>query len=163
MAKGRLSISLYNFWGALGVILGHILLVLGGIFLVIFLMRYLLSVFLFVNDEESKPGALVRKSVRYMKGRCADAFVFGLSFLGWGLLSLLVLPILYVAPYLFMSFTLYAVYLIELNLRKEEAEKNYTREFENEPDSGAVPDEGVPVPPAPPPDGFEPTQDFRLS
>ena len=46
-------------------------------------------------------------------GRLSKLAQFQLSFLGWYLLCLLVLPLLYVAPYTGASMAIYARYLIE--------------------------------------------------
>ncbi len=52
-------------------------------------------------------------SKKATKGLCAVIMNFKLSFLGWGVLSLLILPILWTAPYYLTANTIYAKYLME--------------------------------------------------
>ncbi len=52
-------------------------------------------------------------SVKTTKGLCTNIIAFKFSFLGWGILSLLVLPLLWTLPYYLLSKAIYAKYLME--------------------------------------------------
>ena len=47
------------------------------------------------------------------KGLCTDIISFKISFIGWGILSFLILPFLWSAPYYALSNAIYAKYLME--------------------------------------------------
>lgn len=88
------------------VVLSIIALIAGIIFAVAMVYRYSLA-FYFLLDHPADMGVLecIRQSKRAMKGRRWSLFVLQLSFLGWGLLSLLTLGILglWVSPYMAAS------------------------------------------------------------
>ena len=52
-------------------------------------------------------------SAKAAKGLCTDIISFKISFIGWGILSFLILPFLWSAPYYALSNAIYAKYLME--------------------------------------------------
>lgn len=119
--------DLYRLGGILLLILGGLLAVLSQIFIMIFTKRYFLSAYLIVEDNSISVHKAIKTSVRYTKGSRFEIFVFHLSFLPWMVLSIFLLPLLYVAPYYGSANALYAKYLIErgkLNENEQRAVKN---------------------------------------
>ena len=73
--------------------------------------------FVLVVDENLKPRDAINKSKLMMKGNKWNYFVFELSFMGWNILAILTLGILYIwlYPYMLVSNMLYYEKLKELN------------------------------------------------
>lgn len=115
--------------GAMGLTVSVILLVLSVALYAIFMNRYTLSFYLFFEQPEEKITALVRKSIRYSKGYRASMLGFNLSFIGWFLLCVLVIPAFYVIPYYMAASTMYCYYIIERRVREATEQ---TREFDLE-------------------------------
>ena len=85
-------------------------------FLLIRLQRYFLAQY-YLLDQETSVRKAIRASIHASKGICDEIFAFKLSFLPWGIASILVLPLLYVSPYYSMSSLLYARFLMEQDKR----------------------------------------------
>ncbi len=82
------------------------------------IQRYFLVDYLFVSEAEMGLHAMIKKSVRIMKkNRVQTAALYG-SFLPWILLSVLVVPLLFVLPYLFSSAAINARVLLERDARE---------------------------------------------
>ncbi len=98
----------------LGIYLGGMVLTAVGIFFtMIYKKRFFLAPYLVVSNPDITIGKAIKVSIVATKGRQCSLLLFDLSFIGWFLLSMLVLPLLYVRPYLGVSRGLYARYLIE--------------------------------------------------
>lgn len=98
----------------LGIFLGGVVLMaVGLLFSLIYQKRYFVAPYLVVSHLEITIGKALKTSVAATKGRQCSLVLFDLSFIGWYLLSLLVLPLLFVRPYLGVARGLYARYLIE--------------------------------------------------
>ena len=83
------------------------------------IQRYFLVDYLFVSEAEMGLHAMIKKSVRIMKkSRVQTAVLYG-SFLPWILLSVLVVPLLFVLPYLFSSTAINARVLLERDAREQ--------------------------------------------
>lgn len=65
----------------------------------IFNMRYFLAAYLLVSDPSLSVGKTIRHSTKLMKGYKAEAFWFVMSFLGWFLLCIFIIPVIYVYPF----------------------------------------------------------------
>ncbi len=91
-----------------------ILLGISLLFAAIWTMRYALAPFVLLC-EPSDCGVLqaISYSVRATRGRLTEIFLFELSFLGWHLLDILVLPMLYCVPYMSTARGLFARFLIQ--------------------------------------------------
>ena len=85
-------------------------------FLLIRLQRYFLAQY-YLLDQETSVRKAIRASIHASRGICDEIFAFKLSFLPWGIASILVLPLLYVSPYYSMSSLLYARFLMEQDKR----------------------------------------------
>lgn len=103
---------------SLGLMLvGVLLLVLLGAFLLIWLMRYYLAEYALINDGDLTAREAIRQSVRLSRGRLTELLVLELSLLGWRILDFLIVPRLFTLPYRCTVKGLYAHYLIEVAKR----------------------------------------------
>lgn len=84
----------------------------------IVICRYFLAPYLLSIDESLTANQAIKKSIAYTKGFRMDIFLFYLSFFGWFLLSVFVLPLLYVLPYFETSTAMLARYIVEYNQRR---------------------------------------------
>lgn len=88
-------------------------LMLGGIFLYVYIIsRYILANFLLVEDNSRKIGNVVRDSIKYTKTYRWELTKFVLSFAGWFISCIAILPALYVIPYFSSSITVYSKHII---------------------------------------------------
>ena len=84
--------------------LGFALFVIPGI--IIGLMLYFVF-YIFVDNPELSWSDCLKKSCEMTKGYKGDLFGFALSFIGWILLCCFVIPVIWVAPYITTSMTIY--------------------------------------------------------
>ena len=71
---------------------------------VMHLIRYYLSAFLLVSNEDMKPGECIKRGEeigKHTKGGFANCI---LSYTGWILLTVFMIPLIFTAPYLIMSY-----------------------------------------------------------
>ncbi len=94
-------------------------------------LRYFLAPYLLAEHPEQKASQCIKSGVRLVKGHKAELFGFMLSFIGWMLLCIFIIPIFYVMPYMQSSYAVYARYLIQLG---EEAGSDNTKEYLYKPD-----------------------------
>jgi len=82
------------------------LLIIPGI---IAAFSYVMVNFVLLDDEDLSPMEVIKRSKQLMNGYKLDYFVFALSFMGWILLSVFTLGILFIwtLPYIEISFVLY--------------------------------------------------------
>lgn len=88
------------------VFLWSILLIIPGI---IAALGYSMIFYLYADNQDDSPMEYLSKSKEMMNGYKWDYFVFGLSFIGWILLSVITLGIalIYVVPYVSIAQTIY--------------------------------------------------------
>ncbi len=112
--------------------------------LVIFLQRYYLVYYLLADRPQTPVLRIVSTSVKMMKGHKWEAFSLKLSFLGWQMLSILVLPMLYVMPFYYASMAIYARYVIESFQRFQMGDIPFQPGEETEPEfeTGPLEDDG---------------------
>jgi hypothetical protein len=103
--------------------LGNVLELFGGTLSVILLLRYVSAPILLINNEKLSPQEALNFSVIISKFANGRTLSFLLSFSGWLIISILILPLLYAIPFFFVSYSIYCKYLME----------NYNRivDFEN--------------------------------
>ena len=114
-------------FGTIGVVLSVILLVLAAIFYLIFISRYTLAVYIFWENPEQKISQVLKSSVQFSHGYRSSLLLFELTFVPWFLLSVAIIPLLFVYPYYCAGMALYARYLIERSQRIQVVEP--TQEF----------------------------------
>lgn len=129
--KRQLGGNLPNAVFAVVVILMVIWAVLLVILSIMISLRYFLAPYLLAEHPEQKAGQCIKNGVHLVKGHKAELFGFMLSFFGWALLCVLIVPIFYVLPYMHSSYAVYARYLIQLG---EEAGSDNTKEYLYKPD-----------------------------
>lgn len=85
---------------------GFILFVIPG---VILSFGYAMVNYIICDEEKNSVGAweVLKKSWNMMNGYKMDYFVLVLSFFGWILLCFLIIPLIYVVPYMEVTVTLY--------------------------------------------------------
>ncbi len=125
--------------GFLLLTLACVLSILAGLFFSIFSKRYLLAPYLIVDNPSISVRQAFRTSIRYTRGYKNELFLFDLSFLPWALLSVLLLPLLYVVPYYNASLALYAKYLVEKG-KLNEPEDETLRFDPRDPVTGEIPE-----------------------
>lgn len=101
-----------SFAGSLALVLSGALFLLFAVFWLIHIQKYFLAKY-YLLDGQTTVGKAIRSSVHATRGIRDEIFLFQLSFLGWGLCSLFILPLLYVSAYYSMSAMLYARFLME--------------------------------------------------
>ena len=86
------------------VMLGIIALIIPGIILS---FAYAMTFYIFVDNPELGAKEYLDKSKEMMNGYKFNYFCFGLSFIGWILLCVLIVPMIWVVPYVTAAQTLY--------------------------------------------------------
>ena len=84
--------------------LGYIALLIPGIILT---FAYSMTFYIFADHPDLSLMDYLRKSREMMKGYKFNYFAFSLSFIGWILLCFLIIPIIWVVPYIETSMTIY--------------------------------------------------------
>ena len=86
------------------IILGAIAFIIPGIILSI---AYTMSFYIFADNREIGAKECLDKSKEMMNGYKLNYFAFGLSFIGWIILCVLIVPMIWVIPYVTTAQTLY--------------------------------------------------------
>lgn len=121
------------FMGPVLAFVGVIIFALACFFCVVFLGRYFLAPYYIFEDESLTVKDAVKLSIKHTEGNLFDIVWFGLSFWGWMILSIMVLPVaFYSVPYIQASTAMYAKYLIETGKRND-ALINQQNEYANNP------------------------------
>ena len=84
--------------------LGFICLIIPGIIVALMLSQVS---YIIVDEDNLDTMAILKKSADMMNGHKGEYFVLGLSFIGWILLCMFIIPIIYVIPYTTITFALY--------------------------------------------------------
>jgi uncharacterized membrane protein len=92
-----------------------ILALLGGLFLIFFMTRYMLCTAVISENQSLSVRASAKMSVKMMKNEKSGAFCFILSLFPYIFLSLLIIPAFYFLPKSVSSLCLYQKYIIEKN------------------------------------------------
>lgn len=106
--------SLDRIMAIMGLAIGVCLVALGLITGFIFTRRYQLAPYLIADNDSLTAGQALQLSVRATKGFKTGFAWFQFSFVGWVLLSVLMLPLFYTVPYFWGSNALYARTLMEV-------------------------------------------------
>ncbi len=75
------------------------LLIIGISFLYMTLKRYAMCTYIILKDKMKNPLKVIEKSLDAMEGKSVRYGIYCLSFMGWIMLCLLIVPSFYVAPY----------------------------------------------------------------
>lgn len=107
---------------------GWILLTLSLFFYFIFIQRYFLAFYLLAEKPNISARKAVSQSAKIMHGHCWELFSLCLSFFWWGLLSFMIVPLLYAVPYYCAAVSIYARYLIERSSRMQQTSQRWHEE-----------------------------------
>lgn len=106
------------YWASSVWALGNTLTFFGVIMSFILLLRYFAAPILMINDPSITPHEALDLSVIITKNANGKTFSFVLSFFGWGILSLLYLPVIFTLPYFLASYSVFCRFLINHYNRK---------------------------------------------
>lgn len=110
-------------------LLGGFLLTLGAALLYIFIIsRYIPAVYLFTENKDLKSAEAIKISVKYSKPYRWEYTKFVLSYIGWFITCIFLLPLLYVIPYFFSSLTVFTKSIIYTERGKVKADE--TKSFD---------------------------------
>ena len=82
------------------------------IILIAIMLKYYLAPFLFVADEDMDVMEAIHKSTVLTRATAVDFLILVLSFLGWILLSVLVMPLIFTLPYMVMSYVVHSRFAV---------------------------------------------------
>lgn len=77
-----------------------ILFIIGAFFFYITLKRYTMCSFVILTDKEKNPLNVIVKSINFMENHSVKYAVYCLSYSGWLLSCIFIVPIVYVLPYI---------------------------------------------------------------
>lgn len=107
-----LNIVIVSFLTSIFITLGTICLLIPAIIVSLGLS---LCNYIMVDNPELKYMDVLKKSWSMMKGHKMNLFIFMLSFIGWFLLCILIVPIFYVVPYFIIAEAVYYEEIKRLN------------------------------------------------
>ncbi|MBQ8739945.1 MAG: DUF975 family protein [Clostridia bacterium] len=96
-----------NLWA-----LNSFIVVIASFALVFVMLKYYLSPFIFVANDDIDPAEAVNMSTIISKRTGGDFFGLALSFAGWILLSMLVAPLIFTLPYFATSYSVHCRFAI---------------------------------------------------
>ena len=99
------------------------LLVIGVIFLYVTLKRYSMCSSVVLTEDEKNPIKIIEKSISIMEGHSIEYSFYCLSFAGWILSCILIIPAFYVLPYIAMGKWCFKNSLGVKKILKKEKEK----------------------------------------
>lgn len=100
------------YWASSIWALGNVLTAFGTVLSAILLLRYFAAPILVINNPSITPQEALHLSVILSKNANGRTLGFILSFIGWGLLSLLAVPLLFTLPYFLGCYCVYCRFLI---------------------------------------------------
>lgn len=124
--------TLYYYWNSgefsqnialILVISAGILFFIGSFFLFVTLKRYSMCYAIAFETEETDSLAILEKSIEIMNGKCLNFAFYNVSFWGWALSCILVLPVLYVLPYKQMAKYSYYNFATRKKVQEEAPQK----------------------------------------
>ena len=106
------------YWASSVWALGNALTILGVFLSFILLLRYFAAPILMINDPSITPHEALDLSMVITKNANGKTFSFVVSFVGWILLSLFYIPIIFTLPYFLVSYAVYCRFLINYYNRR---------------------------------------------
>ena len=104
LKKNILTIILVSILEGLFIAVGFVLLIIPGIVIALGLS---LSSYVLIDNQDLSFMDVIKKTWEMMKGHKIEYFLFGLSFVGWILLCVFIIPLIYVAPYITLAEAVY--------------------------------------------------------
>ncbi len=99
-------------------LLGYLMGIGAAVAMIPAVLRYYMAGYILVNDNEISPTGAIKKSVKMTKGTKGSYFILLLSFIGWWLLCIFVLPVMYVLPYIEAARAHYAHFVMQQYAKK---------------------------------------------
>jgi hypothetical protein len=99
------------------------LFVTGSVFLFVTLKRYAFTTYVIFTEKERNPLKIITRSMEIMENRSVQYSLYCLSFLGWVLSCILIVPLIYAVPYINLSKWSYIDFLEKKNEKVVESEK----------------------------------------
>lgn len=112
---------------SLGTVFSCALFLLAMVLYLALMGKYTLAPYLLCEEDTLPVGKAIRQSAKETKGFRFRLLGFQLTFIGWALLCVFVVPVLAVVPYIYAATTIYARYILE---RQRAAPPEPTREFD---------------------------------
>ncbi len=100
-----------------------ILFFIGSIFLFVTLKRYSFTTYVIFTEKERNPLKVITRSIEIMEHRSVQYSFYCLSFLGWVLSCIFVIPLVYAIPYINLSKWCYIKFIEKKNDKVVENEK----------------------------------------
>ncbi len=107
-------------------VISSILYFLGGIVSLFFIIRFYVSLFLFVADDDMDALEAIHLSTVISKDSLWELFVLVLSFIGWFIIGIFVFPLFYVIPYFATSFMVHCRFVVAGYNKRIEIIKKYS-------------------------------------
>lgn len=106
---------------------GKFLKIISSVLIFFIMMRYYLSPMLFIADDNIESAEAIHMSTVISKKTSVDYIYLILSFFGWFLLSILIIPVIFVLPYFITSYLVHSRFAVaDYNLHiKNSAEASY--------------------------------------
>lgn len=102
---------------------GVILLFIGLGFFYTTLKRYSMCSFVIFSEEKTEAVSVINKSINLMEGNILKYAVYSVSFLGWVLSCVLIIPVFYVLPYIKMAKYSYFKAMTKSKLQEQTVQK----------------------------------------
>lgn len=99
------------------------LFVIGSVFLFITLKRYSFCTYILITTNERNPLKIITESIEIMENRCVEYSIYCLSFMGWILSCVFIIPMVYAVPYFNLSKWNYVNFIEKKEEKITESEK----------------------------------------
>ncbi len=100
-----------------------ILFAIGSIFLFVTLKRYSFTTYIILTEKERNPLKVITRSIEIMENRCTQYSLYCLSFIGWAISCIFIIPIVYTVPYINLSKWSYVNFIEKKSQKETESEK----------------------------------------
>jgi hypothetical protein len=100
-----------------------LLFAIGSIFLFVTLKRYSFTTYVIFTEKERNPLKVIARSIKIMENRSVQYSFYCLSFFGWILSCIFLLPLIYAVPYINLSKWSYIKFIEKKNDKAVESEK----------------------------------------
>ena len=100
-----------------------LLFIIGSIFLFVTLKRYSFTTYIIFTEKERNPLKAITRSIEIMENHSIQYSFYCLSFLGWVLSCIFIIPIVYAVPYICLSKWCYIHFIEKKSQKETESEK----------------------------------------
>lgn len=107
-------------------VISSILYFIGGVISAFFIVRFYVSAFLFIADDEMEALEAIHLSTVISKGTLWELFILVLSFAGWFVIGIFVFPLFYIIPFFSTSFLVFCRFVIAQYNKRIEMIKEFS-------------------------------------